>query len=248
MRGVGLLLLILMMPTVADAIKCVPDGQDGNPGAPGTAGRDGRPGTRGDTGNPGAASGTVDAPQKRGPPGDPGSAGNHGRKGHIGQVGLIGEDGPHGPQGQKGSSGQGGGLRGRERPAFSAVISSIPPPSYRKPIIFNRYITNEGNCFERASGKFLTCKAGWYYFTFNIATRGKLCINIMRNNIKEAGFCDVAATKSQRPNIQINSGGIVLRLKRQDQVWLETLPDYNNIYGSADVTSIFSGFLLFPDQ
>lgn len=249
MRDVGLLLLILTIPNVADASECrAPDGQAGKAGQPGITGRAGRPGARGDTGDPGATSGTSDVPIKRGPAGDPGSPGKHGSKGHVGQTGPIGENGPYGPQGQKGHSGQGGGLRGKERPAFSAVISSMGRSSHGPIITFDRMITNEGLCFQRGTGKFLTCKAGWYYFTYNIATGGKLCIKIMKNNVEVAGFCDVAASVYSRSNYQINSGGVVLRLKKQDQVYLEMVPEYNNIYGSDEVNSVFSGFLLFPDQ
>ncbi|XP_062889474.1 complement C1q subcomponent subunit C-like [Mobula hypostoma] len=250
MECVGLMLfLLLAQAAVADTIECrAPKGQDGKPGNPGPRGRDGRRGDDGDTGDPGMASHILGEPRKMGPPGDPGLPGAHGPRGYAGRMGPKGEPGPPGPKGQKGQSGRGSGLVGVDRPAFSVMrtIAGHPHPNHR--VIFNRNITNEGGCFQTDSGTFLTCKAGWYFFTYNVVTEGKLCINIMKNNKKEAGFCDLAAESNTGARYQMNSGGTVLRLNINDQVWLQTVPDFNNIFGSSDINSVFSGFLLFPDE
>ncbi|XP_051894912.1 complement C1q subcomponent subunit A-like [Pristis pectinata] len=249
MKWVGLLLLILLTRSAADTSECpAPDGEDGQPGMPGTPGRNGRPGDKGNTGDPGKASSILGERGKQGPPGDPGLPGTHGPRGYVGPMGPKGEVGPPGPKGQKGQSGLGGGLAGRERPAFSAARTIAGNPNPGSPVIFDKNITNEGGCFHLHSGKFLTCKAGWYFFTYNVVTEGKLCIKIMKNNRKEAGFCDTAASSVSGASYQMNSGGTVLRLKKNDQVWLQTVPDHNNIFGSNEINSVFSGFLLFPDE
>ncbi|XP_072887739.1 complement C1q subcomponent subunit A-like [Hemitrygon akajei] len=250
MQCVGLVLFLLMAETAAaDTIECrAPDGQDGKPGNQGPPGRDGRRGEKGDTGDPGMASHILGEPRKKGQPGDPGLPGAHGPRGYVGRMGPRGEPGPPGPKGQKGQSGRGSGLVGVDRPAFSVVrtIATQHNPKHR--VIFNRNITNEGGCFQLNSGTFLTCKAGWYFFTYNVVTTEKLCINIMKNNKKEAGFCDLAASSNTRANYQMNSGGTVLKLNINDQVWLQTKSGYHNIVGSDEVSSVFSGFLLFPDE
>ncbi|XP_059807649.1 complement C1q subcomponent subunit A-like isoform X2 [Hypanus sabinus] len=248
MECVGLVLFLLMAETAAAAECRAPDGQDGKPGNQGPPGRDGRRGEKGDTGDPGMASHILGEPRKKGQPGDPGLPGAHGPRGYVGRMGPKGEPGPPGPKGQKGQSGRGSGLVGVDRPAFSVVrtIATQHNPKHR--VIFNRNITNEGGCFQINSGTFLTCKAGWYFFTYNVVTTGELCINIMKNNKKEAGFCDLAARSSTRANYQMNSGGTVLKLNINDQVWLQTKPGFHNIVGSDEVNSVFSGFLLFPDE
>ncbi|XP_069775276.1 complement C1q subcomponent subunit A-like [Narcine bancroftii] len=249
MKGVGLLLLILMAQAAANNKRCRgPDGQDGNPGNPGKPGRNGRVGEKGDTGDPGEASNVRGVVGEKGAPGDPGLPGVPGPRGYFGQIGPQGETGSPGLKGKKGQSGQRGGLVDNDRPAFSAVKVSSNHTSIGNIVSFDKHIVNKGDCFQTENGIFLTCKAGWYYFTYNLVTTGKLCINIMKNNQKQAGFCDVRAHINNDHQYQMNSGGIVVRLKMKDQVWLQTLPNFNNIFGSDEVNSVFSGFLLFPDE
>ncbi|XP_067873672.1 complement C1q subcomponent subunit A-like [Heterodontus francisci] len=249
MMRVGLVLFVLITRAAAGTGECrAPDGQDGLPGAKGARGRNGRPGENGDTGDPGIPSGIVGEPGMKGLQGNPGQPGIHGPRGYVGPTGPRGEPGPPGSKGQKGQSGQGGGRAGKERPAFSAVKNTSSDPAPEKPMTFNKFITNEGGCFNIASGIFLTYKPGWYYFTYNIASDGKLCINIMKNNRKEAGFCDARGSGSSWPKYQMNSGGTVLRLSKGDQVWLQTTQGNNKVFGSDDISSVFSGFLLFPAE
>uniref|UniRef100_UPI00398E5226 complement C1q subcomponent subunit A-like n=1 Tax=Pristiophorus japonicus TaxID=55135 RepID=UPI00398E5226 len=249
MKRVELVLLALISRAAAGTGVCRgPDGHDGTPGMQGAPGRDGRPGENGDTGDAGMLSGVVGEQGKMGPQGDPGQPGSHGSRGFVGPSGSDGEPGPPGPRGQKGESGEGGGLAGKERPAFSVVKITTTDPRPEDPIIFDKFITNEGDCFNIRNGIFYTCKPGWYYFTYNIVSEGGLCINIMKNDRKEAGFCDVAGRQSNWLQYQMNSGGTVLQLRMNDRVWLETTPGNNQIFGSEDINSVFSGFLIFPAE
>ncbi|XP_067826795.1 complement C1q subcomponent subunit A-like [Heptranchias perlo] len=249
MKHVGLVLLVLITRVAPGTGVCrAPNGHDGLPGQQGSPGRDGRPGEKGDTGDPGLFSGIVGEKGKMGPRGDPGLPGTHGFRGYVGPTGLSGEPGLPGQRGQKGRSGQGGGLVGKERPAFSVVKTTSNDPAPGKPVTFDKHITNEGNCFETRSGIFHSCKNGWYYFTYNIVSEGNLCINIMKNTRKEVGFCDSGGSRNNWYKYQMNSGGTVLRLKKGDTVWLQTTEGNNNIFGSEDLNSVFSGFLLFPAE
>ncbi|XP_041062714.1 complement C1q subcomponent subunit A-like isoform X2 [Carcharodon carcharias] len=249
MMHVGLVLFALITRAAAGTSPCqAPNGQDGLPGAPGAPGRDGRPGEDGDTGDPGMHTGILGEPGVKGQRGNPGPPGTPGLRGYVGPTGPIGEAGLAGAKGQKGQSGQGGGLQGKERPAFSVVKVTTNDPVPGRPVMFDRAITNEGECFKMALGKFLSCKAGWYYFTYNMISEGKLCINIMKNNRKEAGFCDTHGSKNNWQKYQMNSGGTVLRLNKRDEVWLQTTQHHSDVFGSDDLNSVFSGFLLFPAE
>ncbi|XP_078095323.1 complement C1q subcomponent subunit A-like isoform X2 [Mustelus asterias] len=249
MMHMGLVLFLLITRAAAGTGVCrAPNGQDGLPGAPGAPGRNGRPGENGDTGDPGMHTGTFDTAGTKGHQGDPGPPGTPGPRGYVGPAGQRGHTGSAGPKGQKGQSGQGGGLQGRERPAFSVVKVTTADPVPGKPVIFDRAITNEGNCFNTGDGKFETYKAGWYFFTYNMVSEGKLCVSIMKNGQKAAGFCDTHGSKDTWHKYQVNSGGTVLQLNKNDKVWLETKLGHSNVFGSEDLNSVFSGFLLFPAE
>ncbi|XP_072442928.1 complement C1q subcomponent subunit A-like [Chiloscyllium punctatum] len=245
----GLLLFVLITRAAAGTGGCrAPDGKNGLPGAPGQPGRNGRPGQDGDTGEPGIYTGIRGEPGVKGQRGNPGHPGKNGPKGYVGPAGPRGSPGTPGLKGQKGESGQGGGLQGTERPAFSVIKNTTNDPFPERPIMFDKVITNEGECFRVDLGKFHCCKGGWYFFTYNMVSEGKLCVNIMKNSRKTVGICDTHGSKNNWQQNQMNSGGTVLKLRKGDEVWLQTTPGYNNVFGSDEVNSVFSGFLLFPEN
>ncbi|XP_048417810.2 complement C1q subcomponent subunit A-like isoform X2 [Stegostoma tigrinum] len=245
----GLLLFALITRAAASTGGCrAPDGKDGLPGEPGEPGRDGRPGENGNTGEPGMYTGIHGEPGMKGRRGNPGQPGKNGPKGYVGPAGPKGLPGAPGAKGQKGESGQGVGQQGKERPAFSVIKNASNNPSPASPVRFDKVITNEGECFDINQAKFRCCKNGWYFFTYSMVSNGKLCVNIMKNRNKEIGLCDTHGSKNSWQSNQLNSGGTVLRLRKGDEVWLQTTPGHNNIFGSAEINSIFSGFLLFPDN
>lgn len=128
--------------------------------------------------------------------------------------------------------------------AFSALKTLSAPVRAKQAIRFDSVITNVNKNYEPRSGKF-TCKVpGLYYFTYHASSRGNLCVNLMqgREHLKKVvTFCDYV-----RNSFQVTTGGVVLKLEREEMVYLEAT-NQNALLGIEGANSIFSGFLLFPD-
>ncbi|KAM4016261.1 complement C1q subcomponent subunit A-like [Anomaloglossus baeobatrachus] len=174
--------------------------------------------------------------------GDSGSSGLPGEPGNVGYIGLEGPAGPPGDQGPKGASGTMEDVKTQRRPAFSAVQPKIKDNR----LLFTQTITNEANVYDTSTGAFSCSEAGYYYFTFQVVSLGDLCLQIWVKKHGVSGkkllsFCD----RNIRNQPQVNSGGSVLNLDPGDQVWIEADAKFRKIAG-ADVSSIFSGFLLYP--
>ncbi|XP_073525362.1 complement C1q subcomponent subunit A-like [Phyllobates terribilis] len=174
--------------------------------------------------------------------GDSGDPGAPGEPGNVGYIGTEGPPGPPGDQGPKGASGAMEDAKAQRRPAFSAVQQKIKDNR----LLFTQIITNEANVYDASTGAFSCAEAGYYYFTFQVVSLGDLCLQIWVKKHGEAGrkllsFCD----RNVRNQPQVNSGGSVLNLGLGDQVWIEADAKFRKMAG-ADVSSIFSGFLLYP--
>ncbi|XP_075293476.1 complement C1q subcomponent subunit C isoform X1 [Opisthocomus hoazin] len=212
-------------------------GAPGLPGMPGVPGKDGRDGLKGAKGEPGipATSAT------RGPKGAKGEPGSPGLPGKTGPFGPPGPPGDPGPMGMAGEPGMPGSYKQKHQSAFSVTRQTNTYPMMNVPVVFNHVITNTNHDYDTTTGKF-TCKfPGLYYFIFHASQTGNLCIILYKNESKMASFCD-----HKTNTMQVSSGGILLRLRAADEVWLE-VNDYNSMVGIGDSNSIFSGFLLFPD-
>lgn len=171
----------------------------------------------------------------KGEPGRPGFQGKPGPPGVPGPRGIPGEPGPAGPPGPAGS------FRQQLQSAFSVTRKTSQYPLKNVPVVFNSIITNTNNDYDTTSGKF-TCRfPGVYYFVFHTSHTANLCVILHKNQRKMASFCD-----HKTNSMQVSSGGTLLRLAAEDEVWLG-VNDYNGMVGIANSDSIFSGFLLFPD-
>ncbi|XP_041061654.1 complement C1q subcomponent subunit B-like isoform X2 [Carcharodon carcharias] len=236
----GLLLLLLVVASSAQDTCLAPPGihgSPGQPGMPGASGKNGRDGLPGRKGNPG-------------PPGAAGMAGHKGQKGEQGFEGTTGKVGPEGERGEKGEKGAMGekGQKGEVgdhtstlKSAFSMARSTNMSPRKKIPIKFDKLITDEQRNFMPRTGKFQCQIPGLYYFTYHATSKGNLCINIMLNTVKQVGFCDQAYN-----TFQVSSGGVVLKLKQTDLVYLE-VTESNSMLGVEGADSVFNGFLIFPD-
>ncbi|XP_028664331.1 complement C1q subcomponent subunit C-like [Erpetoichthys calabaricus] len=217
--------------------------KDGSDGHPGIDGRDGLKGHKGQKGEPALpTSGTAQYGQK----GDPGQRGPEGMPGPKGFNGRLGEPGPPGPSGPNGDKGSQGGFASPHVSAFSVTRTLPDVPKPGSPIIFNNAITNSGGHFDTKTGVF-TCKIpGIYYFVYHAQSDGNLCMSLKSksstNHVQEVEFCDY----NTRNLAQINSGGTVFNLKKNDQVWLEAVNNAPRLATLPDSSSIFNGFLLFP--
>ncbi|XP_029433905.1 uncharacterized protein LOC115076503 [Rhinatrema bivittatum] len=238
---VAALLMILDIALPQDV--CIAQkGQDGYPGVPG---RDGRPGQKGDRGDPGLPGRRTGLKGMKGDTGEPGSSGPPGMQGYKGPVGPLG---PSGEPGQKGQKGTVANIREQRRPAFSAMIDpEALVKIHDKVLLFSQVITNMENRYSADSGKFLCADPGYYYFTFHVVSQGELCLFIVKEHRSQAerqvAFCD----GNERAQPQVNSGGSVLKLEKGDRVWIQT-DSRDKLYERADANSVFSGFLLFPEN
>ncbi|KAK7158789.1 hypothetical protein R3I94_005201 [Phoxinus phoxinus] len=212
-----------------------PQGPKGDMGAPGLNGTDGLPGAKGLKGDPGP-------PGKLGEPGPPGPHGPPGQRGMPGMKGTRGLKGVRGVRGFKGIPGE---PAVQKRSAFSVGLfpsRSFPPPGL--PIKFDKVIYNEEGHWDPHGSKFNCTHGGVYVFSYYITVRNRpLRAALVVNGVRKLRTRDSLYGQ----DIDQASNMAVLRLSSGDQVWLETLRDWNGVYSSSEDDSTFSGFLLYAD-
>uniref|UniRef100_A0A672FF32 Otolin 1b n=1 Tax=Salarias fasciatus TaxID=181472 RepID=A0A672FF32_SALFA len=248
------------------AVELGAKGEKGDKGECGTFGERGPKGERGDSGSPGIP-GVMGIPGINGKHGAPGPVGLRGDQGPPGPQGDPGVRGPQGPQGIRGVPGPKGdrgypgmrgdrgfrGLKGAKgsglplkRSAFSVGISprkSFPPSGF--PIRFDKVFYNEENHFNASSNSFTCVHPGVYVFSFHITVRNQpLRATLVVNGSRRVRTRDSLYGQ----DIDQASTLVLLRLAAGDQVWMETLRDWNGAYASSEDDSIFSGFLLYSDK
>ncbi|KAM5125496.1 complement C1q subcomponent subunit A-like [Mantella aurantiaca] len=233
----SLLLVGFLCPPSSQSEVC--KANHGESGQSGRSGRPGRAGEKGERGEPGVGGQLTGLTLSKGDGGDPGAPGEPGSIGYRGPEGREGPPGESGAQGLKGVMADG---RNQRRPAFSAVFSGLKDNT----LLFGDIITNQENVYNGTSGLFVSPEAGYYYFTFHAVSTGDLCLHLWaktNGNRKLLSFCD-RNSRSNQP--QVNSGGAVLNLNRNDRVWLETDATSRRIADKDLYSTVFSGFLLFP--
>uniref|UniRef100_A0A8C5MUZ4 Complement C1q B chain n=1 Tax=Leptobrachium leishanense TaxID=445787 RepID=A0A8C5MUZ4_9ANUR len=228
-----LFLVLLTFPLVTGQ-SCT-YGVHGVPGIPGVDGEDGHDGQKGETGSPGIFEGWNINDYI----GSPGMAGNPGK---VGPKGPTGEKGYQGPPGHKGITGESGDYRKTLLSAFSALRQSVAPVRSNQLVRFDKLAANAGTDFDVRVSKFQCQTPGIYYFTYHASSRGNLCLNIIKGKAKVVGFCDHVVNA-----FQVTTGGVVLQLKKDETVWLQTTDKFS-LLGTDGADSVFSGFLLFPDS
>uniref|UniRef100_A0AAY5E8R4 C1q domain-containing protein n=1 Tax=Electrophorus electricus TaxID=8005 RepID=A0AAY5E8R4_ELEEL len=222
-------------------------GEPGDPGPPGTRGDPGLSGQHGVHGSPGI-------PGERGDPGSPGVKGEPGAPGSQGIMGTRGQRGPKGERGPQGRRGDRGlrGLKGtpsdtvgRLRSAFSVGLSpSKSFPASGLPVRFDKIFYNGDDHYDVAASKFNCTYPGVYVFSYQITVRNKpLRAALVVNGVRKLRSRDTV----QGQDIEQASSLVLLKLVAGDQVWVETLRDWNGAYSSSEDDSTFSGFLLYPD-
>ncbi|XP_050819684.1 otolin-1 [Gopherus flavomarginatus] len=228
---------------------CGEPGERGERGEKGEGGIKGEKGSKGDTGVEGI-------PGMNGKQGEKGEPGSKGEKGDLGPAGVMGPLGPKGNPGSKGPRGASGkkgsrGIKGSKgdnsnvrRSAFSAGLSKpFPPPNI--PIKFDKILYNDQEDYNPSTGKFNCSIPGAYVFAYHMTIRGRPArISIVAQNKK------IVKTRETLYGQEIDQASflIILKLNAGDQVWLEVGRDWNGIYVSAEDDSIFTGFLLYPDD
>uniref|UniRef100_A0A665TQS9 Otolin 1a n=1 Tax=Echeneis naucrates TaxID=173247 RepID=A0A665TQS9_ECHNA len=227
--------------------ECLP----GEKGEKGDVGEHGHPGLRGEVGPPGI-NGTDGGKGERGEPGplgwkgDIGIRGAPGPPGGRGMPGVRGERGPKGGRGPRGPKGLPGESVEQVRSAFSVGLfpsRSFPPPGI--PVKFDKVFYNGEGHWDPALNKFNVTYPGVYLFTYHITVRNRpVRVALVVNGLRKLRTRDSLYGQ----DIDQASNLALLQLEEGDQVWLETLRDWNGIFSSTEDDSTFSGFLLYPDS
>ncbi|KAF7222615.1 inner ear-specific collagen [Nothobranchius furzeri] len=216
----------------------------GHKGEKGEVGDHGPQGPMGEKG-PSGTNGTDGAKGDRGPPGMKGDAGLRGMPGARGVAGMRGERGVKGGRGPRGPKGSPGESLEQVRSAFSVGLfpsRSFPPPGL--PVKFDKVFYNGEGHWDPALNKFNVTYSGVYLFTYHITVRNRpLRAALVVNGIRKIRTRDSLYGQ----DIDQASNFVLLQLREGDQVWLETLRDWNGVYSSSEDDSTFSGFLLYQD-
>ncbi|KAM9718458.1 otolin-1-A isoform 1-T3 [Menidia menidia] len=217
----------------------------GEKGEKGDMGEHGPPGPKGQMGPPGT-NGTNGAKGERGPPGVKGDTGTRGLSGPRGMAGLRGERGPKGGRGPRGLKGQPGESVEQVRSAFSVGLfpsRSFPPPGL--PVKFDKVFYNGEGHWDPVLHKFNVTCSGVYLFTYHITVRSRpVRTALVVNGIRKLRTRDSLYGQ----DIDQASNLVLLQVSEGDQVWLETIRDWNGVYSSSEDDSTFSGFLLYPEN
>lgn len=136
-----------------------------------------------------------------------------------------------------------GALSATAMPAFTAILTTPFPPS-GTPVKFDRTLHNSLKSYDSATGIFTCPLAGVYYFSYHVHVKGgSLWVALYRNNVPATYTYD----EYKKGHMDQASGGAVLQLQEQDQVWVQMPSDQaNGLYSTEYIHSSFSGLLLCP--
>ncbi|XP_067412339.1 C1q-related factor [Emydura macquarii macquarii] len=200
-------------------------------------------------GQPPPPSTLVQGPQgKPGRPGKPGPPGEPGPPGAMGPPGEKGEAGKPGPPGLPGAGGSGA--------ISTATYSAVPrvafyaglknPHEGYEVLKFDDVVTNLGNSYEAATGKFTCSVPGTYFFTYHVLMRGGDGTSMWADLCKNGQVRASAIAQDADQNYDYASNSVILHLDAGDEVFVK-LDGGKAHGGNSNKYSTFSGFIIYSD-
>ncbi|KAM7137526.1 C1q-related factor [Macrochelys suwanniensis] len=199
---------------------------------------------------PGPPSTLVQGPQgKAGRPGKPGPPGEPGPPGAVGPPGEKGEPGKPGPPGPPGPAGGSGAFSTATystapRVAFYAGLKN-PHEGYEI-LKFDDVVTNLGNSYEAATGKFTCSVPGTYFFAYHVLMRGGDGTSMWADLCKNGQVRASAIAQDADQNYDYASNSVILHLDAGDEVFIK-LDGGKAHGGNNNKYSTFSGFIIYSD-
>ncbi|XP_037644155.1 complement C1q-like protein 3b [Sebastes umbrosus] len=190
-----------------------------------------------------------------GPQGEPGRVGRMGPRGPLGEPGPPGPAGPPGDRGAPGPPGTPG-LNGPNGAISAATYNTIPKIAFYaglkkqhegyEVLKFDDVVTNLGNHYDPASGKFTCSIPGIYFFVYHVLMRGgdgtSMWADLCKNNQVRAS----AIAQDADQNYDYASNSVVLHLEPGDEIYIK-LDGGKAHGGNNNKYSTFSGFMLYAD-
>ncbi|XP_034559634.1 complement C1q-like protein 3 [Notolabrus celidotus] len=194
----------------------------------------------------------------QGPQGEPGRVGRMGPRGPVGDPGPPGPAGPPGDRGSPGPPGLPGapGLNGPNGAISAATYNTIPKIAFYaglkkqhegyEVLKFDDVVTNLGNHYDPATGKFTCSIPGIYFFVYHVLMRGgdgtSMWADLCKNNQVRAS----AIAQDADQNYDYASNSAVLHLEPGDEIYIK-LDGGKAHGGNNNKYSTFSGFMLYAD-
>ncbi|XP_027533708.1 complement C1q-like protein 2 [Neopelma chrysocephalum] len=216
-----------------------------SPRSPGGPRGPGGPGSPGGPRGPGL-------PGRPGSPLGPWTKGGGGLRGDAGKPGLPGLAlAGAGGGGSGGGAAAGGEAAGGLSAAFSGpriafYVGLKSPHEGYEVLKFDDVVTNLGNHYDPASGKFTCQVRGIYFFTYHILMRGGDGTSMWADLCKNGQVRASAIAQDADQNYDYASNSVVLHLDSGDEVYVK-LDGGKAHGGNNNKYSTFSGFLLYPD-
>ncbi|RLW04826.1 hypothetical protein DV515_00005665 [Chloebia gouldiae] len=131
-------------------------------------------------------------------------------------------------------------------PRIAFYVGLKSPHEGYEVLKFDDVVTNLGNHYDPASGKFTCQVRGIYFFTYHILMRGGDGTSMWADLCKNGQVRASAIAQDADQNYDYASNSVVLHLDSGDEVYVK-LDGGKAHGGNNNKYSTFSGFLLYPD-
>ncbi|KAI5105716.1 C1q-related factor, partial [Silurus meridionalis] len=173
-------------------------------------------------------------PGKPGPPGPPGPPGE------------PGPPGPMGPPGEKSTTALAGIGSFNTAPHVAFYAGLRNPQEGYEVLRFDDVVTNIGNNYNGATGKFLCKVPGTYFFTYHVLMRGGDGTSMWADLVKNGQVRASAIAQDQDQSYDYASNTVILHLDPGDEIFIK-LDGGKAHGGNSNKYSTFAGFILYSD-